>query len=156
MSEATAQSASNAASAGALELSCFQQFIVAYDTIDGKGLTWPIVDEIRASSSWGKLHAFPQACAAPYAKGARLDEREQLAGEHHSLRHIHRSHLGLKERSECEEEDTAMIARISGTSRDSRASGSATITSDPVANRTAKQGGALKVTAGSTPEEDID
>jgi hypothetical protein len=36
MSEATAQSASNAASAGALELSCFQQFIVAYDTIDGK------------------------------------------------------------------------------------------------------------------------
>ena len=52
MSEATAQSASNAASAGALELSCFQQFIVAYDTIDGKGWTRPLVDETRANRPW--------------------------------------------------------------------------------------------------------
>jgi hypothetical protein len=52
MSEATARSGSKAASAGVLALSCFQRFMVAYNTIDGKGWTRPVVDETRASSPW--------------------------------------------------------------------------------------------------------
>lgn len=50
MSEATARSDSKEVSAGALKLSCFQQFIVTYDTIDGKGWARPVIDETRASS----------------------------------------------------------------------------------------------------------
>jgi hypothetical protein len=42
-----------------------------------------------------------------------------------------------------------------GRSGVSRANGSATITSDPAADRATEQGGPL-VTAGSTPKEDID
>ena len=36
----------------ALVLSCSQQFIVAYHTIDGKSWTRPIVDETRANRPW--------------------------------------------------------------------------------------------------------
>ena len=50
MSDATARSGSKAASAGALKRSCIQQFIVAYDTIDGQGWARPVVDKTRASS----------------------------------------------------------------------------------------------------------
>jgi hypothetical protein len=34
------------------------------------------------------------------AEGTSLDEHQQLAGEHHRLRHIHLAHLGVMERRE--------------------------------------------------------
>jgi hypothetical protein len=53
-------------------------------------------DRLYSGASGAFLPALPQTRTAGDAQGACLDEREQLAGEHHRLRHIHRANPGLK------------------------------------------------------------
>src|SRR5215212_9879833 len=49
-------------------------------------------DHLHSGATGLVLPIVPRARATVDAEGARVDEREQLAGEHHRLRHLHPPH----------------------------------------------------------------
>ena len=53
-------------------------------------------DRLYSGASGALLLAVPSSRQGGHAQGARLDEHEQLAGEHHRLRHLHRTHPRLR------------------------------------------------------------